>query len=143
MKHDQRSTITGGTGIRLFGVPIAEQNAELIAISRITCTSLQETTTPKAESARPRLSQWLNRTLRSIVPNNPESTCSHPVPIEKAMDLFQTRCQTLGQAQKCSAKRLLSLRKSFNARNLILELSKMGPNVADVPLQKLLSDQTI
>ena len=57
---------------RIFGVPIAEQNAELVAISRITYTSLQETPLPKAESAFPRLSEWLNRTLRSIVPKTPD-----------------------------------------------------------------------
>jgi hypothetical protein len=28
-------------------------------------------TSPKAESALPRLNQWLNRTLRSIVPKTP------------------------------------------------------------------------
>jgi hypothetical protein len=28
--------------------------------------------TPKVESAFPRLSQWLNRTLRSIVPDTPK-----------------------------------------------------------------------
>jgi hypothetical protein len=30
--------------------------------------------TPKAESAFPRLSQWLNRTFRSIVPKTPHPT---------------------------------------------------------------------
>ena len=56
-----------------LGVPIAEQNAELIAISRVKFTSLQERNpTPKAESAFPQLSQWLNRTLRSIVPKTLE-----------------------------------------------------------------------
>jgi len=29
-------------------------------------------TSPKAESALPRLNQWLNRTLRSIVPKTPK-----------------------------------------------------------------------
>ena len=49
---------------------MAEQNAEFVAISRMTVTSLQETPPPNAESAFPRLSQWLNRTLRSDVPDS-------------------------------------------------------------------------
>src|SRR5689334_8269292 len=45
-------------------------------ISKITCNFVARNATPKAESAFPRLCQWLNRTFRSIVPKTPLAAAS-------------------------------------------------------------------